>query len=116
MINKNSTRYYSSKQEKRIAKFTNGKLQPNSGATLFKKGDITNDKWLFEAKTCMKEQESFSIKKEWLDKLKQESFAMNKEFYALVFNFSINQENYFILNEKIFKQILSLLEELENDK
>lgn len=35
----------------------------------------------------MKEQESFNIKKEWLDKLKQESFAMRKEFFALVFNF-----------------------------
>ena len=50
-------------------------------------GDVKNDDWLFEAKTCMKEQESFSIKKEWLDKLKQESFAMRKEFFALVFNF-----------------------------
>ena len=35
----------------------------------------------------MKEQDSFSIKKEWLDKIKQESFAMRKEFFALVFNF-----------------------------
>lgn len=50
-------------------------------------GDVYTQDWLFEAKTCMKEQESFSIKKEWLDKLKQESFGMNKEFYALVFNF-----------------------------
>lgn len=58
-----------------------------AGATLFKKGDIYNSDWLLEAKTCMKLQESFSIKKEWLDKLKQESFAMNKEFFALVFNF-----------------------------
>ena len=116
MANKNSTRYFSSQQEKHIAKVTGSKMQPNSGATLFKKGDVSNQDWLFEAKTCMKEQESFSIKKEWLDKLKQESFAMNKEFYALVFNFGNNKENYFVLNEKIFKQILSLLEELENDK
>ena len=64
----------------------------------------------------MKEQESFSIKKDWLDKLKQESFTMNKEFYALVFNFGNNNNNYYLLSEKIFKQILSLLEELENDK
>jgi len=115
--NKKSTRYYSSRQEKHIAKVTGSKLQPNSGATLFRKGDVSNNEWLFEAKTCMKEQDSFSIKKEWLDKLKQESFAMNKEFYALIFNFGLkNNENYYILNEKIFKQILSLLEELENDK
>lgn len=53
-------------------------------------GDVKNDTWLFEAKTCIKEQESFSIKKEWLDKLRQESFAMRKEFFALVFNFGYN--------------------------
>lgn len=115
-MNKKSTRYISAKQEKYVAKLTHSKLQPNSGATLFKKGDIFNDDWLFEAKTCMKSQQSFSIKKEWLDKLKKESLAMKKEFYALVFNFGENQENYFVINEKIFKQILSLLEELENDK
>ena len=87
MKNKSSTRYYSSKQEKQIAKTVGGKLQPNSEATLFSKGDVKNDEWLFEAKTCIKEQESFNIKKKWLDKLKQESFAMRKEFFALVFNF-----------------------------
>ena len=87
MKNKSSTRYYSSKQEKQIATTVGGKLQPNSGATLFSKGDVKNDEWLFEAKTCIKEQESFNIKKKWLDKLKQESFAMRKEFFALVFNF-----------------------------
>lgn len=116
-MNKKSTRYYSSKQEKQIAKATGSKLQPNSGATLFRKGDVINEDWLFEAKTCMKEQESFSIKKEWLSKLKQEAFAMNREFYALVFNFGTkNETNYYVLDEKIFKQILSLLEELENDE
>jgi hypothetical protein len=112
--NKNSTRYYSSKQEKKIAKDVGGKCQSNSGATLFAKGDIKTADWLFEAKTCMKEQESFSIKKEWLNKLKQESFAMNKEFYSLVFNFGTqNGENFYILNEKVFKQILNLLYEKE---
>ena len=61
----------------------------------------------------MKEQQQFTIKKEWLDKLKQESFAMNKEFYSLVFNFGIkNDENFYILTERIFKQILNLLDEM----
>ena len=58
----------------------------------------------------MKEQESFSIKKEWLEKLKQEAFGMNKEYYALAFNFGeINGKNYYILDERIFKQIIELL-------
>ena len=112
-MNRQSTRYFSNKQEKKIAKTVNGKVQSNSGATLFNKGDVRTKNWLFEAKTCMKEQESFSIKKEWLEKLKQESFAMNKEFHSLVFNFGTD-ENYYVLNEKNFKQILNLLFESEN--
>jgi hypothetical protein len=83
----------------------------------FVNGDIKTEKWLMECKTCMTQKQSFNIKKEWLDKLKQESFAMNKEFYALVFNFGIeNEENYYVLSEKIFIQILSLLEEMENER
>jgi hypothetical protein len=114
--NRNSTRWYSSKQEKQVAKIVNGKCQSNSGATLFSKGDIKSSNWLYECKTCIKEQESFSIKKEWLDKLKQEAFAMNKEYFSLVFNFGDikNSENFYILNEKVFKQIITLLDELEN--
>lgn len=62
----------------------------------------------------MKEQQQFTIKKEWLDKLKQESFAMRKDYYALAFNFGvINGENYFVLDEKTFTQLINLLNEME---
>jgi len=43
MMNKNSTRFFSHKQEKQIAKTVGGKLQANSGATMFKKGDVKTD-------------------------------------------------------------------------
>lgn len=36
-MNKKSTRYYSSQQEKHIAKALGGKCQLNSGATMFSK-------------------------------------------------------------------------------
>ena len=75
-------------------------------------GDVCADDWLFECKTCMTEKESFGIKKEWLDKLKQESFAMNKEYCALVFNFGENTENNYIISEKIMKKILKIIDEL----
>lgn len=75
-------------------------------------GDVCTDDWLFECKTCMKEKESFGIKKEWLDKLKQESFAMNKEYYALAFNFGEDTENHYIISEKIMKKILKILDEI----
>ena len=76
-------------------------------------GDIKTENWLLEAKTCMKEQQQFTIKKEWLDKLKQESFAMRKDYFALAFNFGkINGTNYYILDEKTFIQIIEILNEM----
>ena len=67
------TRFYSSRQEKQVAKTINGKQTANSGATNFSKGDVTTDKFLIECKTVCKEQKSFTIKKEWIDKNKEEA-------------------------------------------
>ena len=53
----------------------------------------------------MKEQQQFVIKREWLEKLKNESFTMRKDFFALVFNFGPDTNNYYILDEKTIKNI-----------
>ncbi len=101
-----NTRKYSSKQEKLVAKNLGGRVQPNSGATPFMKGDVTvGQDWLLECKTSTTDKASFSIKKEWLDKLEEERFAMRKTNMALVFNFGPNQENYYVVTEKTFKQM-----------
>lgn len=105
------TRFYSNKQEKKVAKAIGGKQTANSGATLFSKGDVVTDKILVECKTCVEDKKSFSIKKEWLDKNKEEAFAMNKPYSALVFNFGPNSENYYIVDEKMF---LLLKEDIDN--
>ena len=107
--NKKSTRYYSGKQEKRIAKAVNGQRVANSGATTFNKGDVRTDKWLFEAKTKTSESQSFSVKKSWLDKNKEEMFAMGKEYSALVFDFG-DGNNYYVLDEKTFLEMKDALE------
>lgn len=106
------TRFYSTKQEKAIAKALNGVRQSNSGATPFFKGDITLDNVLIEAKTVTKEQTSFSIKREWLIKNREEAFAMNKEFNALAFDFGDGGERYYVIDEKTFKK---LIKETNND-
>lgn len=111
-MNKNSTRYFSSKQENQIAKKLNGKCQANSGATLFNKGDIITDNWLIEAKTTLTDKQSFSIKQEWLNKLKQEAFSMNKEYYALAFNFGPDNSNYYIIDERIMQKIVKIIKEI----
>ena len=111
------TRFYSNKQEKHIAKVTGGKQTANSGATAFSKGDVRTDNFLIEAKTVTKEQKSFTIKREWLDKNEEERFAMGKDYSALAFNFG-DDENFYIISEKLFVKLIKLLkeEEIEGSK
>ena len=100
------TRFYSNRQEKKVAKVLGGKQQSNSGATPFYKGDIILDDWLLECKTSTTEKQSFTIKKEWLEKNKEESFAMNKSYNALVFDFGDNGNRYYVVDEKTFKKLI----------
>ena len=62
------TRFYSSKQEKTVAKAIGGRQTANSGATPWQKGDVTTkgaNGFLIECKTKTSASESISIKKEW---------------------------------------------------
>lgn len=103
-MRKKPTRFYSNRQEKAVAKVLNGKKVANSGATAFSKGDVTTDNWLIECKTTTTEKKSFSVKKDWLEKNKEEAFAMGKEYNALVFDFGGGQR-YYILDEQTFKEL-----------
>lgn len=98
------TRFYSNKQEKKIAKAVQGQQVANSGATAFKKGDVTTENWLFEAKTKTTESKSFSIKREWIEKNKEEAFAMGKDYSALVIDFG-DGEQFYLLDEKTFLEL-----------
>lgn len=106
---KKSTRFYSSKQEKKVAKNLKGFVTPNSGATPFIKSDILLDDWCIEAKTKTKDSDSMSIKKEWLEKNLQESLFMGKKYNALVFSFGPNSKNYYIVDEDTFKEFIETL-------
>lgn len=111
--NKNSTRYYSSTQEEYISKLLGGHKTPNSGAGLFSKGDIRVEEasTLCECKTCMTEKESFSIKKEWLEKNKIEAKLTHFSNSILAFNFGPNTDNYFVIDEKLMKYLIDKLKE-----
>lgn len=108
MRSKFPTRYYSSKQEKHIAKELGGKQVSNSGATRFDKGDVKLDSWLIEAKTCTTVKKSFAIKKEWLSKNAEEAFAMGKSYHTLAFDFG-DGEQYYIISEHLFKTLVNHL-------
>lgn len=106
-----STRYYSNRQEKQIAKSLGGKQVTNSGATAFHKGDAKTKQFLIEAKTVTKPKDSFSIKKAWLLKNKEEAFAMHRLYSALAFNFGPDEDNYYVIDEKLFKKLVDFLEQ-----
>lgn len=99
------TRFYSKKQESAIADVTSGRRTANSGATRFDKGDVVAGQWLLEAKTVTKEQKTFTIRKEWLEKSKKEAFAMGKDYNALVFDFGDGGTRYYVIDEKTFLRI-----------
>jgi hypothetical protein len=102
------TRFYSNRQEKKVAKAIKGKKVANSGATAFQKGDVQTDNWLIECKTTVTEKASFSIKREWLEKNKEEAFAMGKDYNALAFDYG-DGRNWYIIDEKTFKEVMEVL-------
>ena len=109
--NKESNRYYSNIQEQQVAKLLGGQQTPNSGATHFIKGDVVikEASLLCECKTCNKEKDSFSIKKEWLDKNNNEAKLNHYYNNMLAFNFGPNSKNYFIIDEKLCKYLIEAL-------
>ena len=111
-----TTRDYSDKQEKHIAKVTGGKVQSNSGGTKFGGGDVHTDKFFIEAKTPTKSQTSFTIKKEWIDKMREQAYEQGKEEAVLAFRFSPDDKtDMYVLNEKQFLEYLRYKEEQNND-
>lgn len=119
MKNKSATRYFSSKQEKRVAKAVGGKTTANSGATKFSKGDAYTDNWLIECKTKTTPSKSITIQREWIEKNEEEAFSMGKEYSTVCFSFGDlhNDKNYYILNEKTFLMLLEYQrKEKENGK
>lgn len=100
------TRRLSAKQEKTVAKQLGGRVQPNSGATDYYKGDVVTDDMLIECKTVMKPQKTVSLKKEWFDKNEQERFAAKKDYCALVFDYGDSGEQYIAMTLRQFNRMM----------
>lgn len=102
------TRYFSKKQEKKVAKELNGNRQLNSGATPFIKGDVSTELFLIECKTKTKPCETISIHKEWLEKNDKESLLMGKKYSALAFDFG-DGELHYIIDKYLFEDLCNYL-------
>lgn len=114
--NKESTRYYSERHENSVCEALGGYRQPNSGAAKFSVGDVSvkagRFKILIECKTCMEDKESFSIKKEWLDKNQKELRMGGYDMSALCFNFGpsvTHSQNLYIINEPLMEYLVAKL-------
>lgn len=104
------TRFYSNKQEKKVAKAVGGRQTANSGATPFSKGDVRTDDNLFliECKTHTEFKNNFTIKHDWIDKNEEEAFQMGKRYSALAIDFG-DGENHYLISEHLFMELLAYL-------
>ena len=110
--NKNSTRYYSSLQENNVARLLGGKVTPSSGSGKWSKGDVVvkDANLSLECKTTMTEKSSFSIKKDWIDKHKEEAKSNHLYNTAIAISFKPEgNENYFLIDEKLMKFLVEKL-------
>lgn len=96
-------RFYSKKQETKVAQELGLRRTKNSGATAFDKGDVSGKEILIECKTLTSPQKQHAIKKEWLQKNKEEAFSRGKLLSALAFDFG-DGERFYIIDELTFKQ------------
>lgn len=109
------TRFYSKKQETKVAKIVKGRRTANSGATAFSKGDVVNKDWCIECKTATEAKASMSIKREWFQKIREEAFGTGKSYYALAFNYGPDTDNHYIIDEKTFVRMMELFEKEDNE-
>lgn len=105
------TRYYSKRQEDRVAEMLGGNATSNSGAYHFDKGDVVvkEASLLIECKTSMKDKSSFSIKEDWLTKNQQELFGSRLSHSCVAINFGPDKPNYFLINEGLMGYLVDSL-------
>lgn len=79
--------------------------QPNSGAIQGFLGDvITSEEWTAaitefkeRSSTTKAGEKSISIQKKWLDKLKEEAYEMDRDYYFLPFRYSGSDTDYLVI-------------------
>lgn len=60
----------------------------------------------------MTDKDSFSIRKEWIEKNRQEAFTQRCDNSAICINFGPNDSNYYLINEKLMKFLVDKLTDL----
>lgn len=110
-MNKDSTRYKSNIQEKRIAKALGGRQVIGSGSTPFLKGDVVTSNLFVEAKTKMEPSKSISVKKQWLEKAQEQAYSQRKEDYTVAISFG-DGKDYYIIEDSLLEDLYKSREAL----
>ncbi len=110
-MNKESTRYKSNQQEKRIARSLGGRQVIGSGSTPFLKGDVIAGKLFIEAKTRVNPSKSIKVNKEWLDKAREQAYSSRKEDYAVAISFG-DGKDYYIIEDRLMEELYRCREAL----
>jgi len=114
---------FSSRQEKRVAKQLNGKLQPGSGAVNVTglKGDVRVDnssEWdlLVECKTkAVKPGQgvrSMTVQKSWIKDVQNHAFDMGKSMGVVALSFD-GKENFYLIGEHDFLNMYQAVRDYE---
>ena len=67
-----------------------------SGSTPFLKGDVVTQDFLIECKTKMQESTQITVKKEWVDKAREQAYEMRKPYFLLALSFGDTSDYYFM--------------------
>lgn len=70
--------------------------------------------FFIEAKTPTKEQTSFSVKREWIDKMREQAFEQGKYHCALAFRFDPDGDDYFVIDSRLMRELVKYIEGSEN--
>ena len=100
-------------QEKQVANLVNGQVQVASGGTSHGGGDVLTDNWFFECKTVTTPKNSYSVKKSIIDKMKEQTFEQRRDYCALVFRFSPEGKDYFVIDSDTMEYLLQCQEYYE---
>lgn len=96
-------------QEVHVAKTLGFRRQANSGSTPFAKGDVIGGRFLIECKTHVSEVKGYKVERSVIDKMREEAFGMglSKSDAVLCFNFGAGGENFYVLSERLFKELIN---------
>lgn len=98
---KSNTKRKSIKQEKKLEKDLKAKRTPQSGAKATSPGDLMKGCYVLESKAT--EKKSMTVKKEWMDQLKENPILFSK-IPVLVLEFS--KDRYILMDEKDFQKLV----------